>query len=371
MIFLARTLAGMTITVDTLDRNAWLIGCQNGTIDLKTGQLREPVREDLITQVLPVDYDPDQDCPTWIRFLNRVLDGNQALIDFVQRAIGYTLTGDTSEQCLFFLHGRGKNGKTTFVEVLSALMGNYGLKTSTETFMSKKQAGIPNDIAALAGKRFVFAAETEEGRRLNEVLIKELTGGDTINARFLHQEFFNFKPVHKIWMAGNHKPVIRGTDDGIWRRLRMLPFNVQIPEEERDPQLLAKLTAELPGILAWAVIGCLKFSEEGLNPPQDVVIATTAYRAEMNVFGAWLEDCCVMSPTLTTSVAALYGSYTAWCTTNNEQAYPMRRFSAALAEQDCVPKRGHGGIRLWKGIGFQSEPGDAGDRGDAGDATSN
>lgn len=352
MITLGRTLPGITLSPDVFDSDVWLIGCLNGTLDLRSADLRPARRDDLITQLLPVAYDPDATCPTWHEFLKRVMDGNDEMIAYLQRAIGYTLTGDTSEQIMFFLHGRGKNGKSTFVETLSALMGDYGLKTSTETLMSKKQPGISNDVAALKGKRFVFASETEEGRRLNEALIKDLTGGDTVSARHLYQESITFKPVNKIWLAGNHKPQIRGTDDGIWRRLHIIPFTVQINEKERDPHLVGKLTAELPGILQWAVLGAGLWQIMRLKPPKEIEDANKSYRAEMDILAAWIAECCVLRSELVTPSKNLYANYVAWCAANGESPFARNRFGSALQEQGCEQKKGTAGVHKWKGIGI-------------------
>jgi putative DNA primase/helicase len=285
-------------------------------------------------------------------FLDRVLNHDESLIEFLRLAVGYSLTGDISEQCLFFLYGTGKNGKSTFIETIMALMDQYGLKTPVETLMSKQAEGIRNDLARLAGSRLVAASETEEGRRLNETLVKDLTGGDTITARFLHKEFFEIRPTWKIWIYGNHKPEIRGTDEGIWRRMRLIPFTVKIPDSEQDPQLPARLKEELPGILAWAVRGCLDWQQAGRLPvPAVVQSATASYRYEMDMIGTWLAEHCLVSPNVVASAKALYTSYTAWCTASGERSVSQRRFGESLTERGFARQRQNQGI-FWKGIGL-------------------
>jgi putative DNA primase/helicase len=273
---------GYPVIPEHLDQDPWLFNVENGTIDLKTGELRPHERGALITKLAPVQYDREAECPTWWKFLMRIFNGNLALIEFLQKAVGYALTGSTREQCLFFLHGLGANGKSTLLEIIHTLLGDYAHRTSSETFLIKKSGGIPNDVAALRGARLVGAVEVESGRRLAEVLIKEMTGGDRISARFLHAEWFDFKPEFKIFLAANHKPVIRGTDHAIWRRIHLIPFNVQIPKPEQDRDLPEKLKAELPGILNWALEGCQMWQLYGLEPPAEVQAATQDYREEMD-----------------------------------------------------------------------------------------
>lgn len=355
MVKLASRLPGIRITAEQLDQVAHILNCENGTLDLRTGKLTKHSRADLLTKIIPIHYDEDAKCPTWDRFLNRIMQGNDRLIAFIQRAIGYTLTADVSEQCLFFMHGNGKNGKSTFIETISTMLGDYGLRLGTESLMSKTMAGgIRNDLARLPGARLVVSAETEEGRRLDEPLVKDLTGGDTITARFLHREFFDFKPTHKLWMYGNHKPLIRGSDEGIWRRINLIPFEVQIPAEERDPRLLQKLQAELPGILTWSVLGCLMWQREGLNPPPEVKAATDTYRAEMDIISAWMDECLVKVPAANTPAAKLYASYKAWCDDNGEQPVSQRRLGQSLTARGFTRQRGTAGAHLYKGLGIMT-----------------
>jgi putative DNA primase/helicase len=234
---------------DQFDADPCLLNTSTGTIDLRTGALREHRREDLITKLAPVEYDPVAAAPTWETFLKRVLPGEE-LRGFVRRAAGYSATGNTSEQCMFIHHGPGANGKSTFQETISAALGDYAMRTPTETLLVKRPGGVPNDVARLKGARFVTASETEEGRRLAESLVKDLTGQDTISARFMWAEWFDFKPTHALHLSTNHKPEIRGTDAAIWRRIRLIPWAVTIPPAEQDRELPEKLRTELPGVLA-------------------------------------------------------------------------------------------------------------------------
>lgn len=273
---LARSEYPVALTHDRLNRHDLLLNCQNGTLDLTTGTLKPHERGDLLTYVLPVAYDPAAECPLWGSFIHRITNGDGDLMRFLAAAVGYTLSGLTTAQVLFFLYGRGANGKSTFIETIMALMGDLGHKARAQVLMQSKYDRIPNEIAALAGKRLVVTSELDDGGRLNEGLVKDLTGGDTMSARFLHREPFTFRPQFTLWLYGNHKPVITGMDDGIWRRIHLIPFNVQIPEDERDTALSAKLRQELPGILAWAMCGWQDFQQRGLDAPATVTGATAA-----------------------------------------------------------------------------------------------
>lgn len=352
MVTLASRLPGIRITTTELNRAEHLLNCQNGTINLHTGELQEHRKDDLLTKIIPAHYDPDAQCPLWIKFLTRIMDDRTHIVDFLQRAIGYTLTASVQEQCLFFLFGNGKNGKSTFIETLSALLGDYMLKLPTESLMSRPTGSVRNDLATLPGARLVVAAETEEGRRLDEALVKDLTGGDQMTARFLHHEFFKFSPTHKLWMYGNHEPLIRGSDEGIWRRMLKIPFNVQIQPNERDPQLTNKLRQELPGILNWAVQGCMIWQQQGLGPiPLEVQAATAAYRAGQDVMAAWLEECVVRVDTATTPAAKVYESFSTWCKENGEHAQNQRVLGQALTSRGFERTKWNGRV-VYKGLGL-------------------
>lgn len=350
MISLARTEPEISLRPDELDANQWLLNCRNVTIDLKTWQIGDHQREDLITRRLSVDFDAKAKCPNWFKFLRRVLSDDEETCRFVQRAIGYSLTGSVSEQVFFFMFGSGRNGKSTFIEVIQALLGEYVTKTPTETLMAKDRASIPNDVARLAGKRMVVARETDEGQRLAEAVVKDLTGGDRIVARYLHQEFFEFDATFKIWMYGNHKPIVRNTDEGIWRRMRLIPFTVTIPLNEVDPDLELKLLEELPGILNWALVGCQEWMKQGLGESPAVHQATAEYRSEMDVLGTFISEICTLGSDKSAKARDLYEQYSAWCTDYGERAMSQRQLGVRLKERGFHMRRSTGGARLWDGL---------------------
>jgi putative DNA primase/helicase len=357
MVGLSRSESGIPIQAKHLDKDPWLLNVENGTIDLRSGELREHSRADLITKLAPVEYDPDAEAPTWEAFLREVLP-SEDLRGFLRRAIGYTLTGDTSERAIFLLHGtRGKNGKSTFLEAIRDILGDHAMKTSSETLLAKPAGGIPNDIARLKGARFVAASETEANRRLAEAMVKEITGRDTISARFLYGEHFDFRPEFKVWLATNHKPEVKGTDPAIWDRIRLVPFEVRIPEERQDKRMPEKLCEELPGILAWAVEGCREWQREGLGEPREVKAATESYRKEQDVLGKFIEDRCVVGSTAITKATPLYQAYRQWCDETGETAVRQVAFGQGLAERGFEsgknPVRDNR-VNIWRGIGLLS-----------------
>ncbi len=282
MVKLAQSIVTLVVRAQDLDKDHMLLGVLNGVIDLQTGELRNAEPEDLMTMQCPIYFDPDATCPTFIEFLETVTNNDPEFVAYLTRIVGYSLTGSTGEQCLFFLHGSGANGKTTFLNIVKDLLGpDYCKQTPPETLMVQKHGRSgSNDLARLKGVRVTISNEVEEGSRLSESLIKQMTGSDAISARFLYAEFFDFIPQFKIWIAGNHQPVIRGSDDGIWRRLHLLPFTVTIATEKRDKNLPAKLRTELPGILNWAIKGCLEWQKSGLQPPQNILTAVAEYKSD-------------------------------------------------------------------------------------------
>lgn len=354
-ISLARSEPGIPVKVAELDHDHWLLNVSNGTIDLRTGKLRKHKQDDLITKMADVVFEPSAQCPQFLAFLDRVMDGDQSLITFLQRAIGYSLTGSTSERMILILYGEGKNGKSTLLEVIRSMLGDYALRTPTETLLQKRDQGIPNDVARLRGSRFVSASEAEEGQRLAEAKIKDMTGGDTISARFMRSEYFDFKPTFKIWLSTNHKPVIRGTDRAIWDRIRLVPFLVRIPPEEQDKHLHEKLMTEAPGILAWAVRGCLAWQTDGLTEPEGVTNATEGYRDEMDVTGGFINDLCVVGPSESATAYELYSAYHKWCEASGEFWVSKTEFGKRLNERGFDSVRGSGKKRpaTWLGIGLR------------------
>jgi putative DNA primase/helicase len=278
------------------------------------------------------------------------------LVSFLQLGFGYSLTGITDERAMFILHGSGANGKSTTIEVKVQILGDYAVRTPTESILVKREGGIPNDLAKLKGARFVYCSEVEEGKRLAESLIKDLTGNDTISARFMRGEWFNFQPSFKLWLATNHKPVIRGTDNAIWSRIRLIPFTVSIPEEERIPRsrMMERLTPEFPGILAWAVAGCFDWLKFGLGSPDEVKQATDDYRGEMDILGGFINDCCVLSKDVEGTAKELYESYSKWAEANGEKPVSPRTFGVRLAERGFSKRRNTVGRHCWMGIGLEA-----------------
>jgi putative DNA primase/helicase len=281
---------GVPILPESLDPDHFLFNCRTCTLDLRTGNLRPHSRLDYITKISPVKIDLEATCPCWQKFLDRIFESKTDLISYLQRVIGYSLTGEVSEQCLWFFHGTGANGKSTFLGTILALMGDYGMQSVSELLMQRRNESHPTERADLFGRRFVCTVETEEGKRMAESLMKQMTGGDKVRARKMKQDFFEFQPTHKIFLAANHKPVIRGTDLAVWRRIKLVPFTVTIPEEEKDKNMLQKLIAELPGILTWALIGCLDWQVNGLQEPPVVSEATAAYQQEQDLLSDFLAE---------------------------------------------------------------------------------
>jgi len=345
-----------------LDRRDWLFNCDNGVIDLRDGGLRPHRSEDYLTRISRVAYDPDATCPTWEAFLLRVMGDDPELVTFLQRAAGYTLTGSTREQVLFLLYGIGANGKSTFIEIVRLLSGEYAAQAEFSTFLKQDSATVRNDIARLVGARFVAAVEAEGGRPLAEAMVKQMTGGDMVTARHLYQEYFEFRPAFKVWLAANHKPVIKGTDHGIWRRIRLIPFVVTIPEAERDPDLVEKLKLELPGVLAWAVRGCLEWQAERLGMPSSVRAATDSYRDEMDVLGGFLGDRCALEPQAMAITKQLYQAYKLWADESGERAITKKAMGLRLSERGFVPVKGNRGARGWRGLRLLQEAAQSGSR---------
>jgi P4 family phage/plasmid primase-like protien len=360
MVALAQTELDVVARVRDFDTDPLLLNCRNGVLDQRDGQLHDHRREDMCRRLVPVDYDPTAKAPLWDGFLARVLP-DQDVRAFVQRAVGYSITGLTTEEKLLFLHGFGANGKTTFCETVKAVSGDYGQQMPFETLLDKpRSAGSPSsDLARLDGARFVLASESKDGDRFDEQRIKRLTGRDTMTARFLFGNDFEFQPQCTIWVAANHKPVVRGTDDAIWRRFLLVPFEVQIPESERDLNLAERLRAELPGILRWAVDGCLAWQREGLNPPAAVTSATEEYRSDSDVLGQFFEDCCELDVETRTSKTVVYETYKSWCGRVGLVSMSQIAFSRRMRERGLEEVRiGAESTRGWGGVRVVETDGD-------------
>lgn len=357
MIWLARSEPGIAARITDFDANGWLLNLANGTLELRTGELRPHRRDDLISNLVNINFDPNAECELWDAFLWRVLDRNDDLYAYLRRFVGYLLVGDTSDQSLHFLYGLGANGKSVFCEVLMRLLGEYAVAVSPDLIMFKKHHGIPNDVARLRGVRAALMNETSQGARFDEAKLKDLTGGDTLTARFLNQEFFDFHPTHRLLIRGNHKPAIHGTDDGIWRRLRLVPFTVSIPPDEQDRDLLRKLEAELPGILNWALQGCREWQANGLKPPAIVADAVAAYRDESDTLGRFVAECCQVRTLAQVKSSALFKRYQEYCQAVGERWIPVKDFPAEMERRGFVYKRDRTGTRLYQGIELQAQDG--------------
>jgi len=355
MVSAAQTFRGVTVVQEQFDVQDWLLNLENGTMDLRTGKLGPHRKDDNLTMVSPVAHDPNAKCPTWGAFLWRVFDGDPDLVEFVQRCIGYSLVGATWEHVVLIMYGTGANGKSTFIEAVRHVLGDYARTADYSTFSTGNNdgSGAREDIARLRAARLVTCLEGDDQGRISETTLKKLTSDDMVVARALYEKSFEFRPRFKLFLATNHKPQIHGTDEGIWRRIRLLPFNVTIPPEERDRQLGDKLRAEAPGILNWALAGCTAWQERGLELPPSVLAATAAYREEMDVLGSFLQTECSIrgdwNPPPRVQASELYKRYKTWCEANEEEPIRQRTFGTRLAERG-LPKRMIHGRVFYEGI---------------------
>ena len=338
------------VKFEHFDKNKMALNVKNGIVNLINGSLSHHNPNELHTKICDVLYDQHALCPTWLDFLSRIFNADNDLIDFVQRAVGWSLTGDISEQVFFVLWGTGRNGKSTFIDTLHTLIGDYARVAASELLILRKGGTQhPTELADLKGARFVSSVETESGKRLNEARIKGMTGDAKIKARFMRQDFFEFEQEYKIWLATNHKPNIKGDDLGIWRRIMLIPFEIVIPENEVDRRLLKKLKNEMPGILNWAIQGCLKWQNDGLKIPQCVTNATQEYRQEQDVIGNFINECCFLDTRERTKTKDLYTAYQNWCTENGEYTGNNREFGKRLTERGFKPTRTKS-ARFYEGI---------------------
>jgi len=347
----------LPIAVEELDSNPWLLNVQNGTVDLRTGDLLPHRREDFITKLAPVRYDPAAACPRWDEFLDRIMGGNQQLISFLQRLAGMCLTGSVSEQYLFIAHGAGANGKSVLLDTLTGLLGDYAGEAPPDLFVVRRSEEHPTEIADLCGKRLVVGSETEEGRSLRTQLLKRLTGNARIKARFMRQDYFEFERTHKMILVTNNRPKISEPTGAVWRRIRLIPFNVIIPPDEQDKTLVEKLKTEWPGILNWALAGCLAWQREGLQFPAEVMGATDNYQQEQDVLAEFIDECCTLSPHAFITRKNLFSSYQNWATTIHDR-FPLERnalyerirrregISEGQKRINGCPERGYSGIGL-------------------------
>lgn len=348
MLQAASTEPTVVLSANQLDADPLLLGCSNGTLDLRTGELRTASPDDLISLGNNVRYDPDAECPRWEQTLEEVFASDHALIEYVQRKVGYALTGSTKEQEVDVLFGSGGNGKDTLLRPIMRIIGEQALTTPMDTFARTRDKGVRNDLARLHRARLVIASESAEGRRLDEAAIKAVSGGGPIAARFLYGEFFEYTPTFKTWLVTNHKPRVEGDDDAIWRRLRLIPFNVSFIGRE-DKELGSKLEAELPGILAWAVRGCLEWQREGLGLPPAVERATNEYRADEDLLGLFLDQRCELTADGTAEPVRLRLAFEEFCTAMGERSMSASVFGKRLARRG-ITRGVRDGASLYIGI---------------------
>src|SRR5579872_3510305 len=337
---------------DEFNKHFYLLNCNNGTLDLRTGELRPHSPHDMLTRCLKISYNPTARFDKWEAFIKGIFAGDADLIQFMKEALGMSLCGDTSEQCLFICHGNGSNGKTTMLETIRIMMRDYALAANIETFQMRKNEGIKNDVAELYGARFVTASENALGSRLNEAFIKKATGKEPLRARRLHENEFEFMPEFTIWFAVNHKPVVRDTSKGMWRRVHFIPFNVTIDGDQVDKHLGEKLLEEDEGVLAWLVQGCRDWHQRGhLAPPTAVKKATQAYRAEMDIIANFIDEECLIGDGKTVSTKLLLERFESWCNDNGEK-YDPKTLRNALRERGLHSTKSTGGRYYWQGIGI-------------------
>ena len=319
--------------IANFDCDPYLLNTPSGTVDLRSGQLREHRREDMITKITPIAFDAEARFDRWERFLDEVFVGKRDVVEFVHRAVGYSLTGDTREESMFIAHGRGANGKSTLLETVKRALGDYATTCDSDLLLARGRRESTNDLARLAGARFVSCVEVNQGRALDESRVKAMTSTDTITARFLFREYFEFRPELKLWLGTNYRPEIRGTDDGIWRRVCLIPFEAQFQGANRDVTLSATLSAELPGILAWAVRGCLAWQDRGLDAPAAVLAATNSYRSDSDLIGQFIAELCEVRPDAEIGAGALYEAYRKWSDSVGEKPMTNTAFGRNITDR--------------------------------------
>jgi len=363
-IAVAKDFPGICVHPSSLDADASILNAPNGIVDLRTGKLLPNDRERLCTKIAGCEYDEGFCGRGFVKFLGEVLRGDMELMKFVRIAAGYSITGEVSAQCLMFLYGLGANGKSLLLELLRQAAGTYACVAAPGLLLDAGGDDHPTGVADLCGKRLVITSEAGEGKKLAEELVKRLTGADTIKARYMRQDFWEFAPTHKLWMAANHKPSIRGTDEGIWRRIHLIPFTARFrPQEDaipgdlvRDDGLLKRLIGEdLPSVLTWMVTGAECWYKHGLRPPEVVAEASREYRDEQDTFGAFLRDIVEEAAGGKVAGVEFRAAYDRWCELNGEK-YPLGRkqFSQELVRRGFQQEDGN--QRRWLGVRLAEQP---------------
>jgi putative DNA primase/helicase len=365
LLYLAEAEQGVPILPESLNTDPFAFNCANGTVDLRTGRLRRHRRDDLITQLCAIEYEPDAGCPLWLATLDRFFHRDDPavkgdLIGYWQRLCGYAMVGVVRDHILPIAYGTGSNGKSTILGALLDTFGpDYAMKAPPGMLMAKRDDSHPTERADLFGKRLVVAIETEAGGNLSEVMIKELTGGDAVRARRMRQDFWEFKPTHTLIMATNHKPAVRGTDTGIWRRLKLIPFTVSMTDQDADTSMPGKLKSEAAGILAWCVRGCLAWQSRGLDAPGEITEATGKYRRDQDVLGLFLGELTVVGPWYRVKAGELYAGYKNWAEGGNERVMTQTAFGLALEERGFEKKKSGGnwymGLSLRQNDGVRNQ----------------
>lgn len=351
---LARSDRRLAATINQWDADIWALNTPGGLVDLRESKIRTQLPADHVTKSTAVaPAVSGASCPRWLQFLARVTGGQQDLVDFLQKVVGYCLSGDTGAHALFFAYGTGANGKSVFINTISGILGDYATSAPMEAFMASGNDRHPTELADLRGARLVTATETEEGRRWAEARIKQLTGGDPIKARFMRQDFFEYLPQFKLFIAGNHKPALRGVDEAMRRRLHLIPFTVTIPPAERDAGLTDALKAEWPAILAWALEGCAIYRDEGLCPPPIVKDATALYLEGEDEFALWFEDRCDLNPNSFVASSALFASWKGWADRAGAFVGSQKRFTQTMETHGYRYERRNQGRGFW-GISLKS-----------------
>ncbi len=344
------------IILNEMNKDAYLLNLKKGTLNLKTGKLQEHNRKDYITKLVHVDFNPEAKCPNWIEFIYKIFMGNKELIEYIQKSVGYSMTGDSNLQCFYILHGKGANGKGTFMKAIRTILGDYAAVLKSTSLMGKKgDEGARGDLAKPEVKTFVWINELEEGKYFDEALVKSLSSGrdEVIPVRRMYEEEFDLHPTFKLWMTTNKLPKIKGTDNGIWRRVRQIPFEYNFENDPAKDEYFFenKLMPEMNGILNWAIEGCLRWQKEGIEVPNEVKYAIDTYRNDMDPVQRFLDEECIVSKTCTTRIAQLYKSYQDWCHDNKEYVLSSRKLTQKLMEKDFKQGRDMKS-KYWTGIGI-------------------